>query len=99
MDVTALTAAFVIATVLSAFWLWAVTRWSASATPFVDLFLTAGLCAGLALLPGMGLVLAAIFMALLTTRVSGTDTWPAVVMVVGSAVIWLAAKVLLLGWL
>lgn len=90
--------AFVVATLLSAGCLWTVTKWTGVAVPVVDLLLIAGLCSGLALLPGVGWVLATAIMSLLITRVTDTDPWPdAVLMVVGSNVVWLLAKAMLLG--
>jgi len=92
--------AFVIATSLSAGCLWAVTKWTGTAVPSVDLLIIAGLCSGLALLPGVGWVLATIIMSLLITRTTEADGWPdAVLMVVGSNVVWLLVKANILGWM
>ena len=58
------------------------------------------LCAGLALLPGVGWVLATVIMSLLITRTTVADPWPdAVLMVVGSNVVWLLTKANILGWM
>jgi hypothetical protein len=90
--------AFVVAALLSASCLWAVTKWTGVAVPLVDLLIIAGLCSGLALLPGVGWVLATVMMSLLLTRVTDADPWPdAVLMVVGSNVVWLLVKAMLLG--
>jgi len=92
--------AFVIATLLSACCLWAVTKWTGVAIPIVDLLIIAGLCSGLALLPGVGWVLATVIMSLLITRTTVADPWPdAVLMVVGSNVVWLLTKANILGWM
>jgi hypothetical protein len=92
--------AFVITALLSACCLWAVTKWSGTAVPIVDLLIIAGLCSGLALLPGYGWLLATVIMALLLTRATAADPWPeAVLVVVGSNAIWLLAKVTLLGYM
>jgi hypothetical protein len=93
--VPSLALTFVIATALTAGWLSAVTRWTGRPVRVVDLTIIAALCCGLALLPGVGIALAAIVMALLVTRVTDTDTWPAVLMIVGSGAVWLPANVLL----
>jgi hypothetical protein len=91
--------AFVVATLLSATCLWAVTKWTGVAVPIVDLLIIAGLCSGLALLPSVGWVLATVMMSLLLTRLTDADPWPdAVLMVVGSNVVWLLVKAMLLGW-
>jgi hypothetical protein len=84
--------AFVMSALLTAGLLWAVSWLSGARIPLVDLLIIAGLCAGLALLPGYGWALATIFMALLVLKTTDADVWPdAVVMIVGSNVIWLAA--------
>ena len=58
------------------------------------------LCSGLALLPGVGWVLATVIMSLLITRTTVADPWPdAVLMVVGSNVVWLLTKANILGWM
>ena len=91
--------AFVVATSLSACCLWAVAKWAAFSVPIVDLLIIA-LCSGLALLPGVGWVLASVFMSILSTRLTEADPWPdAMLMVVGSSVVWLLAKMALLGWM
>jgi len=92
--------AFVTATLLSAGCLWAVTKWTGTTVPTVDLLIIAGLCSGLALLPGVGWVLATVIMSLLITRTTAADPWPdAVLMVVGSNVVWLLVKANVLGWM
>jgi glucose-6-phosphate-specific signal transduction histidine kinase len=91
--------AFVVATSCSACCLWAITKWTGAAVPIVDLLLIAGLCSGLALLPSVGWVLATMIMSLLILRATDADPWPdCVLMVVASNVVWLLAKVMLLGW-
>lgn len=90
--------AFVVSTVLSAGCLWAVARWAGVRVPVVDLLIIAGLCSGLALLPSVGWVLATIIMSLLILRTTDADGWPdAVLMVVGSNVVWLLVRVVLPG--
>jgi hypothetical protein len=90
--------AFAFATVLTSGCLWAVTKWSGDAIPIVDLLIIAGLCSGLSLLPSVGWVLATIIMSLLILRATDTDSWPdAVLMLVGSNIIWLLARVMILG--
>ena len=92
--------AFVIATLFSAGCLWAVTKWTGVSIPTVDLLIIAGLCSALALLPGVGWVLATVIMSLLITRTTAADPWPdAVLMVVGSNVVWLLVKANILGWM
>ena len=92
--------AFVTATLLSAGCLWAVTKWTGVSIPTVDLLIIAGLCSALALLPGVGWVLATVIMSLLITRTTAADPWPdAVLMVVGSNVVWLLVKANVLGWM
>ena len=45
-------------------------------------------------------MLATVIMSLLIARLTDADPWPyAVLMVVGSNVVWLLAKVMLLGWM
>jgi len=91
-------AAFVVATSLSACWLWAVTRLVGTVVPVVDLLIIAALCSGLALLPSVGWVLATMIMALLIIRATEADDWAeAAVMIIGSNVIWLVVKATLLG--
>ena len=90
--------AFVFATMLTAGCLWAVARWTGGAIPIVDLLIIAGLCSGLALLPGVGWVLATAIMSLLIMRTTDADGWPdTVLMLVGSNVVWLIARILILG--
>jgi len=92
--------AFVLAALFSAGCLWAVTKWAGVAVPIVDLLIIAGLCSGLALLPGVGWVLATVIMSLLITRTTAADPWPdTVLMVVGSNVVWLLVKANVLGWM
>jgi len=92
--------AFVFATMLTAGCLWAVARWTGGAIPIIDLLIIAGLCSGLALLPGVGWVLATVIMSLLITRTTDADPWPdAVLMVVGANVVWLLVKANILGWM
>jgi hypothetical protein len=93
-------AAFVAGTVLTTCCLWAVMKWSGVAVPIVDLLIIAGLCSGLALLPSVGWVLATMIMTLLILRTTEADTWPdAVLMIMGSNVIWLFVRVVLFGWI
>jgi hypothetical protein len=92
--------AFVVATVLTTCCLWAVTKWTGVVVPIVDLLIIAGLCSGLAPLTGVGWVLATVIMALLITRVTDADPWPdAVLMIVGSNVVWLLAYGMILSWM
>lgn len=92
--------AFVVATALSTCCMWAVTKWTGLVVPVVDLLIIAGLCSGLAPLPRVGWVLATVIMALLITRVTDADPWPdAVLMVVGSNVVWLLTYVMILDWM
>ena len=92
--------AFAVSTLLSAGCVWAVAKWTGVVIPIVDLLIITALCSGLALLPSLGWVLATVIMSLLITRLTDADAWPdAVLMVVGSNVVWLLAKVLLLGWM
>jgi hypothetical protein len=89
---------FVVGMLLTACCLWAVTKWSGVAVPVVDLLIIAGLCSGLALLPSVGWVLATMIMTLLITRATDADGWPdTVLMLVGSNIVWLLVKVMLLG--
>jgi hypothetical protein len=75
-------AAFALAALLSSACLWAVRRWSGAPARRADLLIIAALCTGIALLPSVyALLLAAIFLALLTTRVLDADTLEAVLMV------------------
>jgi hypothetical protein len=91
--------AFATTALLSAGCLWAVTKLTGAAVPIVDLIIIAGLCSGLALLPTYGWLLATVIMSLLLTRATNADGWPdTVLMAVGSNVVWLLAKVLLLGY-
>ncbi len=92
--------AFLVGTLLSACCMWAVTKWTGVVLPIVDLLIIAGLCSGLALLPGVGWVLATVIMSLLITRTTDAGPWPdAVLMVVGSNVVWLLVKANILGWM
>ena len=92
--------AFVAATLLTACCLWGVARWVGVAVPIVDLLIIAGLCSGLSLLPSVGWVLATMIMSLLLLRATDADAWPdAVLMIVGSNVVWLVVRVVLLGWI
>jgi hypothetical protein len=89
---------FVAATLLSAGCLWAVAKWAGVAVKVVDLLIIAALCSGLALLPTVGWVLATLIMSMLVLRLTDADGWPdAVLMLVGSNIVWLLAKVMLLG--
>ena len=90
--------AFVVATVLTTCCLWAVTKWTGVVVPIVDLLIIAGLCSGLAMLPSLGWVLATLIMSLLILRTTDAETWPdAVLMLVGSSVIWLSVKLIFTG--
>lgn len=92
--------AYVVATLLSACYLWAVAKWTGLVVPLVDLFVIAGLCSGLAMLPSLGWVLATLIMSLLILRTTDAETWPdAVLMLVGSSVIWLSVKLIFTGWM
>ena len=91
--------AFVASTLLTVCCLWGVTRWVGVAVPIVDLLIIAGLCSGLALLPSVGWVLATLIMSLLILRATDADTWPdAVLMIVGSNVVWWLVRVVLPTW-
>ena len=86
--------AFVVATLLTVGLLRAVAWLRGTRIPLADALIIGVLCAGLAALPGAGIVLATIIMALLLTRASGVDVWPeAVLMVVGSEIVWILAYV------
>jgi glucose-6-phosphate-specific signal transduction histidine kinase len=88
-------ATFVAATLLSTGCLWTVSKWTSVAVPTADLLTIAGLCSGLALLPSVGWLLATVIMSLLIMRLTEADPWPdAVLMVVGSNVVWLLVKVI-----
>ena len=88
-------AAVIVSAVLSTALLWAVSKWSGSRIPLVDLVLIATLCAALAPLPRVGWVLATLIMSLLLTRATDADPWPDVVlMVIGSNVVWLMTNLL-----
>ena len=66
--------------------------------PIADLLVIAGLCSGLAMLPSLGWVLATLIMSLLILRTTDAETWPdAVLMLVGSSVIWLSVKLIFTG--
>lgn len=96
----ALAFAFILATSLTGGWLWTVTKLTGVVVPVVDLLIIAGLCSGLALLPGVGWVLATLIMSMLVLRTTDAGTWPdAIMMLVGSAVIWLLVDLTILGWL
>ena len=100
MSVTSIALAFVVAAGLTTCCLWAVAKWSRVVIPIVDLLIIAGLCSGLALLPRAGWVLAALIMSLLILRTTDADGWPdAVLMIVGSSLIWMIVKVVFLGWI
>ena len=87
---------FLVSALLSTCCLWAVAKWSGARIPIVNLFIIAGLCSGLALLPTVGWVLAAVILSLLILRTTDADPWPdALLMVVGSSVIWLFVSVAL----
>jgi len=88
--VMSIAVAFVVSVALSSLWLRAVTRFTGGRTiPISDLLLITGLCSGLALLPGPGSLLAAIFLGLLVTRVERLDLWPdGVAMIAGATVVW-----------
>ena len=92
--------AFVVSAALSTGCLWAVARWAGFVIPTPDLLMIAGLCSALALLPGVGWVLASVFLSLLLARLTDADPWPdTVAMVVGANLAWLLVKVTLLGWM
>jgi hypothetical protein len=92
--------AFVVSAAFSAGCLWAVAKWAGFVIPTADLLIIAGLCSALALLPGVGWVLASVFLSLLLARLTDADPWPdAVAMVVGANLVWLLVKVSLLGWM
>jgi hypothetical protein len=90
--------AFFVSALLSACWLGAIAKWRDARVPIVDLLIIAALCAGLALLPSVGWVLATLIMTLLITRTTDADGWPdTVLMVIGSNVVWLVARMMFLG--
>ncbi len=90
--------AFFVSTLLSVCCLWTVAKWTGARVPIVDLLIIAGLCSGLALLPTVGWILAMVIMSLLIARTTDADVWPdAVLMVVGSSVIWVLVDVALLS--
>ena len=90
--------AVVIATLLSACWLWALTKLFGLIVPIVNLLIIAVLCSALAPLPRVGWVLATMIMVLLLVRTTEADGWREVVlMVVGSNVIWFLVASVLLG--
>jgi hypothetical protein len=86
---------FVVATLLTAFWLWAVPKLFGIAVPLVDVLLIAALCSAIAPLYWAGLLLALIILALLILRTTEADGWrETTLMVVGSGVIWMIAMAL-----
>jgi hypothetical protein len=81
--------AYVVSALLTTGLLWTISWLRGLGTPLVDLCIIAGLCAGLALLPGWGWALGTIFMTLLVLKTTDADVWPdAVVIVLASNVIW-----------
>jgi len=89
---------FVVATLLTACWLWAVPKLFGIAVPIVDAFIIAALCSAIAPFYWAGTMLALIIMALLILRTTEADGWrEATLMVVGSGVIWMIAKAVSLG--
>ena len=93
--------AFVVSATLSSLWLRAVTRFTGARTiPISDLLLIAGLCSGLALLPGPGWLLGVIFLGLLVTRLERLDLWPeGLAAIAGCTAIWVVvAQTLWMRW-
>jgi hypothetical protein len=89
---------FVVATLLTACWLWAVPKLFGIAVPGVDALIIAALCSPIASFYWAGTMLALIIMALLILRTTEADGWrEATLMVVGSGVIWMIAKAVSLG--
>jgi hypothetical protein len=89
---------FVVATLLTACWLWAIPKLFGIAVPVVDVLIIAALCSAISPLYWAGLVLALIIMALLILRTTEADGWrEATLMVVGSGVIWLIVASMVLG--
>ena len=89
---------FVVATALSACWLWIVPKLFGITVRFVDLFLIAALGSAIAPLPRAGWALAPIMVALLLVRTTEADGWrEAALMVVGSSLIWLVVQALVFG--
>ncbi len=93
----AIAVTFVVSTTLASLWLRLVARLTGSRPiPLTDLLLIAGLCSGLALLPGPGWLLAVVFLGLLATRAERLDLWPdGLVMAAGCAAIWSIAALTL----
>jgi hypothetical protein len=90
--------AFFVSALLTACWLWAIAKWRDARVPIVDLLIIAALCAGLALLPSVGWVLATLIMSLLITRTTDADGWPDVVlMIIGSNVVWFLVNMVFAG--
>ena len=88
---------FVVATLVTACWLWAVPKLFGIAVPFVDALIIAALCSAIAPLPA-GTVLALIIMALLILKTTEANGWrEATLMVVGSGIIWMIVVSLVLG--
>jgi len=91
---------FVIATLLSACWLWVVPKLFGIAVPLVDVLIIAALCTAIAPLPRAGWILATMIMVLLLVRTTEADGWREVtLMVVGSNVVWFLVASMLRGLL
>ena len=89
---------WVVATLLTASWLWAVPKLFGIAVPVVDALIIAALCTAIAPLPRAGWVLATIIMALLIIRTTDANGWrETTLMVVGSSVIWLLLMAMFLS--
>jgi len=89
---------WVVATLLTACWLWAVPKLFGIAVPVVDALIIAALCTAIAPLPRAGWVLATIIMALLIIRTTDANGWrETTLMVVGSSVIWLLLMAMFLS--
>jgi hypothetical protein len=88
----------VVAMLLTACWLWTAPKLFGIAVPVLDVLIIAALCSAIAPLPGAGLVLAMMIMALLVVKTTEADGWrEATLMVVGSGVIWLIVTAVFLG--
>jgi hypothetical protein len=91
-------AAFVTSAMLTTACLWAVAKWTHVTIPTIDLSIIGTLCAGLALLPFVGWVLATLIMSLLILRTTEADGWPdTVLMLIGSNIVWLLVSTILLS--
>lgn len=85
-------AGFLIVTLLSGLWVWAVVRYGGVRFPTVDLVLTILVCSAVGALPRVGWLLATIGLVTVALKVEQAEPWPeTVILAAGPMVMWFVA--------